>query len=49
MGRNKKAGESLSKTRKTLTKTGETDINDIVIVLIRRTVAKRYILGGKYQ
>ena len=49
MGCDKKAGESPSKERKTLTKTGETAINDIVIVLMRIIVAKCYILGGRYQ
>uniref|UniRef100_UPI000ACF9D7D MazG nucleotide pyrophosphohydrolase domain-containing protein n=1 Tax=Clostridium sp. NkU-1 TaxID=1095009 RepID=UPI000ACF9D7D len=33
----KKAGESPSKVRKTLTKTGETAINDIVIVLCEKS------------
>lgn len=41
------AGESPSKERKTLTKTGETAINDIVIVLKRKVVARSYIFRRK--
>ncbi len=44
----KNAGERFPKVEKTLTKTGETDINDIVIVSTRKLVAWCYILGGKY-
>ena len=44
----KNAGERLPKVEKTLTKTRETDINDIVIVSTRKLVAWCYILGGKY-
>ena len=49
MGCDKNAGEGRPKERKTLTKTGETAINDIVIVLTRKLVAWCYILGGRYQ
>ena len=41
MGCDKKAGESPSKERKTLTKTGETAINDIVIVVHLRYLKER--------